>query len=369
MRSIKTIAAVLALATLTLPAMAEGTLKDAYKGTFVIGAALNAGQITGRNTNADGILAAQFNSISPENDLKWERIHPQPTKYDFAVPDAYVALGEKNHFYTIGHVLVWHAQTPKWVFEHSDGTPLSKDELFARLKEHIFTVVGRYKGRIKAWDVVNEAIGDDGKMRQSPWYKIGGEEIFVKAFQWAHEADPAAELVYNDYNIEMPNKRAAALALVRRLKDAGAPVNTVGIQAHYTLESPDLNDLDITIGEYAKLGVKVALTELDVDVLPRPGAGATADVSLKLSEDPKYNPYVKGLPDAVQDKLTARYAEIFKIALKHKDVVDRITLWGVTDGDSWHNGWPIPNRTAYSLLFDRAGKPKPAVAAIIKAAK
>jgi len=370
MRNLKI--ALMAMATaavLFVPANAETTLKDAYKDAFAIGAAMNAAEITGRDTKSDAIVLSQFSSISPENDLKWERVHPTPERYDFAVPDQYVAFGQKHGLYTVGHVLVWHSQTPKWVFENKDGAPISKDDLLARLKEHIFTVAGRYKGKIKAWDVINEVVGDDGKMRQSPWYKIGGEELFVKAFQWAHEADPAAELTYNDYNIEYPNKRAEALALVKRLKAAGAPITTVGIQAHYTLAEPDLKFLDEAITEFAKLGVKVALTELDIDVLPRPGAGATADVSLRLAEDPKYNPYVKGLPEEVQAKLTARYAEVFAIALKHKDVVNRITLWGVTDADTWHNGWPIPNRTAYSLLFDRAGNPKPAVDAIIKAAK
>ena len=357
-----------ALTGLMSSAGADPALKDAYRSAFVVGAALNGAEITGRNQRGDDIVRAQFSTISPENDLKWERIHPAPAGYNFDLADQYVAFGQKNHLYTVGHVLLWHAQTPRWVFEDNDGKPATKEELFERLRSHIFTVVGRYKGKIKAWDVINEVVGDDGKMRPSPWYKIGGEEIYVKAFQWAHEADPKAELTYNDYNIENPGKREEALALVKRLKAAGAPITTVGIQAHYMIGEPDLKLLDEAITEFAKLGVNVALTELDVDVLPRPGAGVTADVSLRLAADPKFNPYVGGLPDDVQQKLTERYAEIFRIALKHKDVVNRVTLWGVTDADSWHNGWPIPGRTAYSLLFDRAGQPKPAVEAIIKEA-
>jgi len=355
-----------ALAGLMSSAFAGATLKDAYKSAFVVGAAINASHFTGRNVQGDAIIESQFSTISPDNDLKWERIHPAPAGYNFERADQYVAFGEAHHLYTVGHVLLWHAQTPRWVFEDKDGKPATKDELFERLRSHIFTIVGRYKGKIKCWDVLNEVVGDDGKMRLSPWYRIGGEEIYVKAFQWAHQADPKAELTYNDYNIENPGKRDEAIALVKRLKAAGAPITTVGIQAHYMIAEPDLKLLDETISEFAKLGVKVALTELDVDVLPRPGAGVTADVSLRLAADPKFNPYVDGLPDDVQQKLTERYAEIFRIALKHKDVIDRVTLWGVTDADSWHNGWPIPGRTAYSLLFDRAGFPKPAVAAIIK---
>jgi endo-1,4-beta-xylanase len=368
MKYIHILAGAAALAAMTAAASAGPALKDAYKGAFVIGAAMDSAQITGRDAKAQEVVLANFSAITPGNDLKWERVHPHLGEYNFRLGDEYVEFGQKNHLFTVGHVLVWHQQTPAWVFAHGNGTPLSKDELLARLKDHIFTVVGRYKGKIKAWDVVNEAVGDDGQMRQTPWYQICGEEFIVKAFQWAHEADPDAELLYNDYNIEYPQKRAGALALLKRLKAAGAPVTTVGIQAHYMLGEPDLKLLDDAVGDYAKLGFKIALTELDVDVLPRPGAGVTADVALSLAADPKYNPYVNGLPDDVQQKLTERYAQVFAIALKHKDVVDRITLWGVTDNDTWHNGWPIRGRTAYSLLFDRAYQPKPAVAAIISEA-
>lgn len=365
----RTLATAAALVATMGSAPAGTTLKDAYKNDFLVGAAMDSAQITGRDAKAQEIVAAQFSSVTPGNDLKWERVHPHLGGYDFRLGDEYVDFAEKHHLFAVGHVLVWHQQTPAWVFAHANGTPLSRDELLARLKDHIFTVVGRYKGRIKAWDVVNEAVGDDGKMRETPWSKIIGEDYIAKAFEYAHEADPAAELTYNDFNIEYPLKRAGALALVKRLKAAGVPITTVGIQAHYLIDEPDLKLLDETIGEFAKLGVKVALTELDIDVMPRPSGGVTADISLSLAADPKYNPYVHGLPDDMQQKLAERYARVFAIALKHKDVVDRITLWGVTDADSWHNDWPIKGRTAHSLLFDRDGKAKPAVAAIIKQAE
>jgi endo-1,4-beta-xylanase len=368
MHARSTLLTAILLAGLTSTAMAQPSLKDAYKGDFVIGAAMNASQITGKDTLGDSIITAQFNSISPENDLKWERIHPAPGQYNFELADQYVKFGETHHLYTVGHTLVWHSQVPAWVFHDADGKLVDREVLLQRLHEHIATVVGRYKGKIKAWDVVNEVVGDDGKMRPSLWYKIGGEELFVKAFQWAHEADPAAELTYNDYNIENPEKRAEALAFVKRMKAAGAPITTVGIQGHYTLDTPDLKLLDEAISEFAKLGVKIAITELDVDVLPRPNLGATADVNLKLAADPKLNPYTSGLPDAVQKQLAERYAAIFAICLKHKAEIERVTLWGVTDADTWHNGWPIPGRTAYSLLFDREGHPKPGFDAVIAVA-
>lgn len=369
MKFSKVLARAAAVVALTAAASAGPTLKDAYKGLFVVGAAMDSAQITGSDAKAQEIIAAQFSSVTPGNDLKWERVHPHLGQYDFRLGDKYVDFATSHGLYPIGHVLVWHMQTPLWVFYHGNSTPLSKDELLARLKDHIFTVVGRYKGRIKAWDVVNEVIGDDGNMRQSLWYQICGEEFIVKAFQWAHEADPDAELDYNDYNIEYPAKRAGALALVRRLKAAGVPITTVGIQGHYLLREPDLVLLDQTIAAFGRLGVKVALTELDIDVLPRPQGGATGDTSLSLAGDPAYNPYVNGLPDDVQEKLADRYARVFAIAVRHKDVVDRVTLWGVTDADSWHNNWPIKGRTAHSLLFDRAGNPKPALAAVIKEAQ
>lgn len=356
------------LAGLATAASAGPTLKQAYQGAFVVGAAMDSDQITGRDSKAQAIVKAQFSAISPGNDLKWERVHPQPDRFDFRLGDAYVEFGEQNHMFTVGHVLLWHQQTPAWVFHDASGKPLTRDALLQRLHDHIATVVGRYKGKIKAWDVVNEVIDDDGTMRKTPWSQIIGEDYVAKAFEYAHAADPDAELLYNDYNIEYPAKRAGALALVKKLKAAGVPITTVGIQGHYLINEPDLKLLDDTIAEFGKLGVKVVLTEVDVDVLPRPGAGVTADVSLRLASDPTFNPYVNGLPDAVQKKLASRYGEIFAICLKHRDVVDRVTLWGVTDADSWHNNWPIRGRTAYSLLFDRAGQPKPAFDAVVQAA-
>jgi endo-1,4-beta-xylanase len=358
------------LVALAASAQAEPatTLKDAYRGAFVVGAAVNTGTYAGRNVRDAAIVASQFDSVSPENDLKWERIHPLPDKYDFAAADRYVAFGEKHRMYIVGHVLVWHNQTPDWVFRDEAGKPLSREALLARLRDHIFAVVGRYKGRIDAWDVVNEAVDEDGSMRQSPWYRIIGEDYIAKAFEYAHEADPEAELLYNDYGLENPAKRAGALALIKKLKDAGVPVATVGIQGHYDLDWPSVQQLDDTIAAFAALGVKVAITELDFDVLPQVWNMKTAEITLRAAQDPKLDPYVSGLPDAVQQKLAERYADVFRTCLKHRDVVDRITVWGVTDKDSWKNDWPVKGRTNYPLLFDRAGKPKPAVDAAIAAA-
>jgi endo-1,4-beta-xylanase len=232
------------------------------------------------------------------------------------------------------------------------------------MRDHIFTVVGRYKGRINGWDVVNEALNQDGTMRQSPWLKIIGEDYLVKAFQFAHEADPSAELYYNDYDLELPAKRAGGVELIKKLKAAGVPISGVGLQNHNQMEWPSAADEDATITAFSSLGLKVHITELDVDVLPRttkPGADYAVDDPVT----PKLNPYVAGLPDAMQRALAKRYAELFRVYLKHRDAIERVTFWGVADGDSWLNNWPMKGRTNYPLLFDRDGKAKPALKAII----
>jgi len=349
-------------------AQAPTTLKDAYRGLFHIGAAINDAQSTGIDTRGDAILAAQFDSISPENALKWERIHPQPGTYAFDIPDQYVAFGEKHHMFIVGHCLVWHSQTPVWVFRDDKGDFVDRETLLMRMHDHISTLVGRYKGRIQSWDVVNEALNEDGTLRASPWLKIIGEDYIAKAFEYAHEADPNAQLNYNDYSLETEAKRKGALALIAKLKAQGVPVTTVGLQGHDSLAWPSLEDEDATISAFSKLGVKVAITELDINVLPNTMHQQTAEVSLKVQQDTKLNPYADGLPQSVQQELAQRYAGLFKVFLNHRDVVTRVTFWGVTDADSWLNNWPVRGRTSYPLLFDRNGQPKPAFQAVNQAA-
>ena len=355
------------MACLTTAAQEPASLKEAYKGDFVIGAALNPGQFTGTDARGAELAARQFNSITPENVLKWERVHPRPGVYDFALPDKYVEFGEKNHMFIVGHCLVWHSQVPNWVFEDDAGKPLTREALLQRMREHIFAVVGRYKGRIASWDVVNEALNDDGSLRQTKWLQIIGEDYIAKAFEYAHQADPQAQLNYNDYSLENEAKRNGAIALIKRLQAQGIPIAVVGIQGHDSLDWPSAALEDATIDAFAKLGVKVAITELDIDVLP-PIHPGSADVSLNVKADPRLNPYVNGLPDAVQKQLAMRYAGLFGVYLKHRSVVNRVTFWGVTDGDSWRNNWPVAGRTSYPLLFDRKGQPKPAFDAVIRLA-
>jgi len=335
----------------------------------MIGAALNESQFNERDHAQDTLIKAQFNSITPENVMKWERIHPESDKYEFGPADQYVAFGEKNHMYVIGHTLVWHQQTPRWVFQDEKGEPADRDTLLNRMSNHIHTVVGRYRGRVKGWDVVNEALNEDGTMRQSPWLKTIGDDYLIKAFEFAHAADPDAELYYNDFSIENEPKRNGAVALVRELQAAGIPIAGIGTQTHAKLDWPKPELVDETLTAFGKLGVKVMITELDIDVLPARSNHRSAEVSRRETADPSLNPYTEGLPKEVQEQLAKRYEELFATYVKHADKISRITFWGVTDGDSWLNNWPIRGRKNYPLLFNRNCQPKPAYQRVLSTAK
>ena len=351
------------------PVRTEPSLRALFASDFLVGAALNLSEAYGRDTRDRALVQHHFNTISPENLLKWESVHPEPGSWTFEASDHFVDYGERHGMFVVGHALVWHNQTPRWVFSDSLGRPVSRDTLLARMREHIHTVVGRYRGRIDGWDVVNEALEEDGSLRRSPWLTIIGEDYIEKAFQYAHEADPDAELYYNDYSLERPDKRAGAVALVRRLQAAGIPITAVGLQGHHNLTWPSVAAEDSTITAFARLGVKVAITELDIDVLPRAVPGQTADVSALAAPacSCEMNPYGAELPDSVQQALARRYTEFFQLYRRHRDSIDRVTFWNVTDGDSWLNNWPVRGRTNHPLLFDRGGRPKPAFDAVVRA--
>jgi endo-1,4-beta-xylanase len=357
----------------TAPQVAQGPtptiLKDAFRDAFMVGTALSPKQFNEMDSANVALVKSQFNQISPENVLKWEVVHPQPTTFNFTPSDAFVAFGEKNGMTVVGHTLVWHSQTPRWVFEDAAGQPLTRDALLARMKDHIDNVVGRYKGRIKGWDVVNEALNEDGTMRQSPWLRIIGDDFAVKAFEYAHAADPAAELYYNDYNLATPTKRDGAIALVKRIRAAGIPVAAIGSQDHHKLDWPSAALVDSMFMAFRAAGVHGNVTELDIDVLPRAVAANTADVGVRVQGGPSMNPYTAGLPDSVQKQLAKRYGDMFAVYMKHRDIIDRITFWGATDADSWLNGWPVRGRTNHPLLFDRQNRPKPAFDAVMQSTR
>jgi endo-1,4-beta-xylanase len=339
-------------------------LKDAFADAFRVGAALGTAQVLGEEPAALELVAAQYNTVTPENLLKWQQVHPQPGAYNFDPADRFVAWAEEHGMFIVGHTLIWHSQTPRWVFRDSEGQPLSRDALLERMRDHIHSVVGRYKGRIHGWDVVNEAINDDGTMRDTPWLRIIGPDYVQKAFEFAREADPDAELYYNDYNEWHEAKRRGISKLVRDLQAAGVKIDGLGLQGHWGLDYPAIDEIEAMLADYGQLGVKLLVTELDMDVLPtrRPDQGAEVTRRERGGADP----YPNGLPDEVATAQAERYAAIFAEFLEHQDKIDRVTFWGVHDGHSWRNYWPVAGRTAYPLLFDRQYQPKPAFEAVIQ---
>lgn len=349
-------------------AQSQTTLKDTFKDDFMIGAALNTSQFSGKDKRALPIIKTQFNTISPENVLKWESVHPKLNKYNFKNADKYVEFGEKNRMFIIGHTLIWHNQTPKEVFEDEKGNPVSREVLLGRMREHIQKVVGRYKGRIKGWDVVNEAVNDDGTIRQTPWLKIIGDDYIEKAFEYAREADPNAELYYNDYSVELESKRKGILKLIKSLVDKKVPIKAVGLQGHNNLTFPTIKQQDDTIKAFAALGLKVMITELDVSVLPDPEGFSGAEVTLNFEAKEKLDPYKNGLPLEIQNAQEKRYLELFKVYMENREHISRVTFWNVTDKESWLNNFPVRGRTNYPLLFDREGKAKPALERVLQIA-
>ena len=334
-------------------------LKNAYKNDFLIGTALNAQQIEEKEPNAAALVPQQFGAITPENIMKAEIIHPQWDKYNFDLADKIVEYGKKYNIKVNGHTLIWHSQLPPFMRNMKDA-----DSVKQYFTNHINTVAGRYDRKLLSWDVVNEALNEDGTMRKSIFSEKLGDDFVTEAFRLAQKAAPNTELYYNDYNNEQPAKRAGCIELIKKVQAAGVRIDGVGIQGHWHLGKVPLKDIEESILQYSALGIKVMFTELDIEVLPRNFQGA--DVSQRMKEDPSLNPYVNGLPDSVQQQLASDYEALFNLFLKHKDKITRVTFWGVNDAQSWLNGWPVRGRTNYPLLFDREFKPKPAFYKVIE---
>jgi endo-1,4-beta-xylanase len=346
-------------------------LKDSFKGKFRIGAAVSTALLRGQEPGVEPIVRRHFDSVTAENAMKPDAIQPTEGQFTFADADKLVAIATETGAEVVGHTLVWHSQTPSWFFRGKDGQPLTREVALARMRAHIKAVVGRYKGRVKEWDVVNEAINDGpGVLRDTPWRKAIGDDYIAEAFRAAHEADPAAILVYNDYNIELDYKRPKALELLKKLLDQKVPVHAVGIQSHWRIENPPLAEAEKAIQEFSALGLKVMITELDMGVLPSRYQGA--DISVTEGMTPEQlavmNPYTKALPDEIAQKHAEKMASAFELLLRYRKVIGRVTLWGVHDGGSWLNNFPVRGRTDYPLLFDRTLKPKPAFFAVQRAA-
>lgn len=345
----------------------EATLKDALGDKFLIGTALNTRQSSGQDTNAVKVVKKHFNAIVAENCMKSEVFQPEEGRYDFRQADEFVKFGEDNGMTVTGHCLIWHSQCPRWFLVDKDGKNVSAEVLKQRMKEHITTVVSRYKGRILGWDVVNEAIMEDGSYRKSKFYEILGEEFIPLAFQYAHEADPDAELYYNDYNMHEPGKRATVVKLVNDLKKRGLRIDAVGMQGHVGMDYPDLSEFEASMEAYAATGAKVMITEFDMSALPT--ISRSANVADRVDFEKKtLNPYPDGLPDSVSLEWNARMETFMNLFIKHADYVTRVTAWGVSDRDSWKNNFPMRGRTDYPLFFDREYRPKPFVQKLIDGA-
>lgn len=343
------------------------SLRKAAAGKFMMGVAMDEAQIVGTDRVGDALIEQQFNSISPENCLKWEAVHPERDRYDFAVPDKYVQFGVDHHMYVIGHALMWHNQVPAWVFEGPDGKPATRDQLLKTMKDHIRTVVGRYKGRINGWDVVNEAINEKGELRtDKPWYSILGKEGIFAAFEAAHEADPDAALHYNEYDLTNPAKRAGVLKLVKEIRARGLKLDAVGLQEHYSIDYPSVAEIDEEIRTFTLAGFHVMITELDLSMLPRPAEFFGSNIKKTIERTPELDPYANGLPLDKQELLAKRYADIFSVYCKYAGSIRRVTFWGLTDNGSWLNSFPVKGRTDFPMLFDRSYQPKLAFHSVVK---
>jgi len=399
-------ATLLAITTTTRAADKPVALKDVFKDSFLVGAAINRSQATGTGggrrsqefVDKDVALTKrQFNQITAENDMKWMMLHPRPGDegYDFVAADAFVAFGVANKMQIVGHTLVWHNQTPNWVFEGThlppgatpektspdnaanrreqrgggggfgrrfrrfdlDGPRASREELLERMRDHIRTVMGRYKGKVKVWDVVNEAIADRGDeiLRKSPWSVIIGPDFVAKAFEYAHDADPEAILRYNDYGLENPEKRRKLITLIKSLQEQGVPVHAIGTQAHMNVSNAGFDNMDAALTEMTTLGLPIHVTELDINGAVGGQRTNNADVSQNAAATQG------GLVDEAEKRLADAYNGVFRAFLKHKDNVDMVTFWGVNDAVSWR-------RRGKPLLFDGDNKPKPAFDAVIRVA-
>jgi len=364
-----TISALITISCYSETLQKPNTLKSALEGKFLIGAALNVNQSAGRDTAAVRVIKQHFNSIVAENCMKSMYLQPEEGKFNFDDADQFVKFGEENNMVIIGHCLIWHSQAPRWFFVDDKGNEVSREVLIERMKNHITTVVSRYKGRVHGWDVVNEAIEDNGSWRQSRFYKIIGADFIKLAFQFAHAADPDAELYYNDYNEWYAGKRDAIVAMIKDFQKNGIRIDAVGMQGHIGMDYPSLEEYQAAMNAYAAAGVKVMVTELDMSALPRPRQNVGANIADIEAYRAEVNPYTNGLPENISEEWTKKMSGFFKLFINNSDKILRVTMWGVGDGTSWKNNFPMRGRTDYPLLFDRNYQPKPIIKAIIEEVK
>ena len=360
------------------------SLKDVFKDDFLIGVSMGSQDIfhyykypMRKDKSEMKIINREFNCITAENLMKPQYICPHPGVYYFDAVDELMDFAEKNNHVVVGHVLVWHAMTANSFFEDEKGNLLDREKMISRMREYIHKVVSRYKGRIKYWDVVNEAVDlrsvvdHDGNpiqeafLRKSKWTEIIGDDFIELAFKFAHEADPNAELIYNDFTMNNKIKAKFVSNMCQKIREKGIRVDGIGMQAHWHINYPSKEELKEVMKIYRDADLKVHLTELDIGILERPNVQQDADISRRSKLNSALNPYTNNVPSRILLQHAEKYTDIFDILLENRDIVDRVTFWGVSDGISWLNDWPIEGRTAHPLLFDRFNKPKPAYDSLI----
>jgi endo-1,4-beta-xylanase len=329
------------------------SLSGVFAKKYPIGAAVSSFML--KNPSIDSLLRLHFSSLTPDNEMKPEVTEPQEGVFHWKGADAIVNFAQQNHMKVRGHCLVWHQQTPAWFFE-DHGKTASKKVLYEHMKEHIFAEVGRYKGKVYAWDVVNEAVSDGGPTiyRDSPWYKIAGKDYIAQAFRYAHQADPKAVLFYNDYNVFMPEKRMKIYTMLKELLKERVPVQGIGIQGHWSFYQPTEKELRETLHLFASLGLKIQITEMDVSAYH----WEKNDRAMRAGEQIVWN-------DSIAKVQAARYSLFFRVFNEFPKVITGVTFWGVTDNYSWLNNYPVRGRKNYPLLFDKFYQEKPAFHAVI----
>jgi len=341
------------------------SLKQAAAGKFKIGVGTDRGMF---DRPADLKLAtSHFNTLTPENCMKSTVVQREEGKFNFAKADQFMDLAKANGFDVVGHNLIWSrpGTTPSWFFKDGEKQ-VSRELLLQRLRTHIHEVVGRYKGRIVAWDVVNEALADPDHnyLRDNEWTQIlGGEEFIVKSFQFARQADPEAMLIYNDYRCDQPGKLKKLIRLVKSVREQRGPIDAVGLQAHYEYGMIPYDGIEAALNAMRDLGVKVVFSELDMDVVTR--IRWYIDNGKHREEMKTFDPYPGNCPPEVLQSQAEQYARLFGLINRHSDIVERVTFWNLHDGQSWMNNWPWV-RTNHPLLFDRQRKAKPAFEAVIE---
>lgn len=336
------------------------TLKEAHGRAFALGAAIPG---LGLNTNEQSLLARNFTTVTPENCFKPKAIHPDANRYDFRQADALVTLARRHGLTVNAHTLVWHEACPDWFFT-DDGKPADRDLVLKRLRDHIATVAGHFAGQVASWDVVNEAIADgkpENYLRPTRWLKALGPDYLAEAFRAARKADPSAKLYYNDYEIEVPVKRTKALRLIKELRAQGVVVDGIGIQGHWVLDHIPFQEIEASLIAFHAEGLAVAISELDLDPVPRHHGGADTAAREKGGD-----PAAGGLTPNQQQRLAEQYGRLFALFRKHQNKIARVTFWGLHDGRSWLNTWPW-KRTNHPLLWDRDLRAKPALTAVLAA--